>query len=105
MRTDLSYASEEVASRVRPFCSAPVSLPQSGARAPRLEDVLDQEGRQVLIEGADRMLTSPQEWGEVIETSPHLTPYFDEVLRADQIAYEGFVKDLSHAGILEFSFE
>ncbi|CAK0878107.1 unnamed protein product, partial [Prorocentrum cordatum] len=71
----------------------------------RLEDVLDQEGRQVLIEGADRMLKTPQEWGKVIETSPHVTPYFDEVLRADQIAYEGFVKDLYHAGIVEFSFE
>eukprot|EP00959_Pyramimonas_sp_CCMP1952_P135799 2841034-Pyramimonas_sp.AAC.1 len=60
MRTGLSYALEEVSSRARPFRSAPVPLPQSGAKAPRLEDVLGFERRLILLEGADRTLETPQ---------------------------------------------
>ena len=50
------------------------------------------------------MLKSPQERGEVMESSPRITPYFDEVLRADQGACDSFVKYVWNTGTAEFTF-
>ena len=48
------------------------------------------------------MLLSAEEWGQVVESDPPITPYMDEVLRRSPGQYEEFIARLFANGMIGF---
>ena len=103
LQSCLSYAGEEASTTVRPFNRSLVSIPEVGAKAPYLFDVLDPHGREFLQDPDAHIFVSGDEWGHIVEKGGSIRPYMDEVLRHDQKQYYTFVKDLFDRGMITFT--
>ena len=103
LQSCLSYAGEEASTTVRPFNRSLVSIPEVGAKAPYLFDVLDPHGREFLQDPDAHIFVSGDEWGHIVEKGGTIRPYMDEVLRHDHQQYFTFVKDLFDRGMITFT--
>lgn len=97
LHVDLStYVEEEVRSTVRSYCRESVSLPETGAQVFQAQDLLDDTGREILLDPQGHLFV-----GEVHHESK-LKPYMDDILRLDSSAYHQFIFDLWAKGMLTF---
>ena len=90
-----SYVEDEVRSTVRSYCRELVSLPETGAKVFEAGDLLDETGREILQDPQGHLF-------QQVSQSTKVKPYMDEVLRADENIYHGFIVDLWHRGMLTF---
>ena len=105
LHTSHSYDCEEVASvtTVRPYQRDNVAIPQVGSQPPRVMEVLDNVGREVLEDFSHSMLLDHQEWGKVCEKQSHVKTYMDERLKSDPQLYQQFIRDLYKRNMLSFT--
>ena len=103
LSSDLSYRGEEVSSSVVAYDRALVSIPEAGGRPPRVEDVLDPKGRDIFVGFNEHLLRTPEDWGNLCETSEPVRPYMDVMLRESRPLYEQFIGDLWRRGMLRFT--
>ena len=95
-----SYSSEDEArSTVRSYNPKLVSLPESGAQVFDARDLIDDTGRDILLDPQGRLF--------VPEAAPHhkIKPYMDEVLKSDINMYHNFIYDLWTKGMIKFGKE
>ncbi|CAE7710367.1 ANK1 [Symbiodinium sp. CCMP2592] len=102
LQSCLSY-SEEAQTTVRPFNPDLVSLPRVGSSPPRLQDLVDHFGRDILKDPVGNMRLSPDEWGSKVESGAVVTPYMDVVLKNDPKKYVQFVHSLYLGGMISFT--
>ena len=88
---------EEARSTVRSFNPQLVSLPECGAQVFDARDLLDDAGRDFLLDPQGRLF--------VPEAAAHqrIRPYMDEILKSDPKMYHRFVHDLWARGMIKFS--
>ena len=97
LHVDLStYVEEEVRSTVRSYCRESVSLPETGAKVFQAEELLDDTGREILLDPQGHLFA-----GELLQETK-MKPYMDEILRQDSSMYHQFVYDLWSKGMLTF---
>ena len=98
LHTGLSpYATEDEArSTVRSYSKGLVSLPESGASVFQASELLDEAGRDFLLDPQTHLFV------EHFDAKSKVKPYMDEVLRFDDHAYHDFIGDLWERGMLTF---
>ena len=101
LQNSLSY-DEAVDTTVRPYQPDLVSLPQVGADPPQLVDLVDDYGREILEDSLGHMMLSEDEWGEMLEKGPRITPYMDVILKSNAEQYIEFVHRLFQGGMINF---
>ena len=103
LHTGLAYDGGEVTTTVRPYERDLVSIPSCGHHAVRLDEVLDEGGRDIVKDPSRCMLWDADEWGEIVERQEHFSTYMDTKLKNDPVEYCSFVKDLYDSGMVEFT--
>ena len=102
LHTDLSY-SGEVMTSVRAYDRGLLSIPSCGSSAVDLLAVLDEIGRETILEPQRCMLKSEDEIGVMMESSTPICTYMDPTLRDNLPTYRGFISDLYKCGMLDFT--
>ena len=64
-----------------------VSIPSCGHHAVRLDEVLDEGGRDIVKDPSRCMLWDADEWGEIVERQEHFSTYMDTKLKNDPVEY------------------
>ncbi|CAK0898069.1 unnamed protein product, partial [Prorocentrum cordatum] len=104
LASSLSYTADEAPSPVVRYVRSRVDIPEVGAVIPPVESVLDGIGRSYVLDYEQAMMKTPDEWSRVLESEPPVTPYMDEVLKRDPVAYHTFIGDLVKANMLGFTY-
>ncbi|CAK0877082.1 unnamed protein product, partial [Prorocentrum cordatum] len=103
LASSLSYTAGEAPSPVVRYVRSRVDIPEVGAVTPPVESVLDGIGRSYVLDYEQAMMKTPDEWSRVLDSEPPVTPYMDEVLKRDPVAYRTFIGDLVKANMLGFT--
>ena len=69
---------------------------------PQLVDLVDDYGREILEDSLGHMMLSEDEWGEMLEKGPRITPYMDVILKSNAEQYIEFVHRLFQGGMINF---
>ena len=85
LHTGLAYDGGEVTTTVRPYERDLVSIPSCGHHAVRLDEVLDEGGRDIVKDPSRCMLWDADEWGEIVERQEHFSTYMDTKLKNDPV--------------------
>jgi len=104
LASSLSYTADEAPSPVVRYVRSRVDIPEVGAVIPPVESVLDEIGKNYVLDYEPMMMKSPDEWARVLDSEPPVTPYMDEVLKRDPAAYNTFIGDLVRANMLGFTY-
>ena len=76
LHVDLStYVEEEVRSTVKSYCRESVSLPEAGATVFEATELLDDVGREVLLDPQSHLFSASA------SRSSRVVPYMDEILK------------------------
>ena len=101
LQSSPAYSGQEPTT-VRTFDRSLVSVPCSESARVPAAGLLDDMGRETVEDPSRCMLLSDEEWGEVSEANKDFRPYMDVKLQHSAKEYEGFVKDIYDAGMVEF---
>lgn len=102
LRSGHSYVSAELApTTVRAYDRSRVSIPQVGACVPQAADIIDDLGREILL-NPSRMFADFDSLGSCFDNANPVKPYMDETLRNNPIAYANFVADLYERKMISF---
>ncbi|CAK0814978.1 unnamed protein product [Prorocentrum cordatum] len=104
LASSLSYAADEAPSPVVRYVRSRIDIPEVGAVTLPVESVLDGIGRSYVLDYEQAMMKTPDEWSRVLDSEPPVTPYMDEVLKRDPVAYHAFIGDLVKANMLGFTY-
>ena len=102
LQTDLSY-SGEVTTTVRAYDRGLLSIPTSGSSAVELASVIDEIGREIIMDPKRCMLKSDEEVGVMMESTKPICTYMDPSLRDNLDLYCVFIEDLYKCGMIDFT--
>jgi len=102
LHTSPSYHNPELAATtVRPYSRPHVSIPSVGSFIPKAADLIDNHGREILLNPSRCMFSDSDSLGDVFDGKP-VKPYMDKVLENNYDLYVQFLVDLFSRKMIRF---
>ena len=104
-RATAAYGGDAAPHIFAPYDRSLLSIPGSGTQPAQLEDILDKHDRERIVGYREHLLISADDWGALCEKGDNkIASYTDPRLRGHSDDYKGFVEDLFHAGLINFTW-